>query len=76
MNKTRRAKLNAVINALAALKSDVELLQEEEQEAFDNLPESIQETDRGEAIQDAADSMSDAADLIDEAMEALEIAME
>lgn len=76
MNKARRAKLNALINALTELKSDVELLQEEEQDAFDNLPESIQETDRGEAMQDAADSMSDAMDLIDEAVEALETAME
>lgn len=76
MNRTRRAKLNALINALNDLKSDVELLQEEEQEAFDNLPESIQETERGESMQDAADSMSDAMDLIDEAVEALETAME
>lgn len=76
MNKARRAKLNALINALNDLKSDVELLQEEEQDAFDNLPESIQETERGEAMQDAADSMSDAMDLIEEAVEALETAME
>lgn len=76
MNKARRAKLSAVINVLTELKDSVEILQDEEQTAFDNLPESMQESERGEAMQDAADNMSDAMDLLDEAIEALESAME
>ena len=76
MNKQRRAIINRIINTLYELRSDVETVQDEEQTAFDNLPESMQESAKGEAMQDNADSLSDALDMIDEAIESLESAME
>lgn len=76
MNKQRRAIINRIINTLYDLRSDVETVQDEEQTAFDNLPESMQESAKGEAMQENADNLSDALDMIDEAIESLEAAME
>ena len=41
MNKARRKQLEEIVNALDEQKSVIESVCEEEQEAFDNLPESI-----------------------------------
>ena len=75
MNKARRAKLNAVINALTELKDDLEIIHDEEDEAMENMPESLQESDRYYAMEEACDNMSDAMDALDEAIESLECAM-
>lgn len=58
MNKDRRARLQELVEALACI-------QEEEQEAFDNMPESLQESERGEAMQEAIDAMDEAKDALD-----------
>lgn len=42
MNKARRKAIEEIIDQLGMLKEQVESISEEEQEAFDNLPESIQ----------------------------------
>lgn len=76
MNKARRAALNAIVNALTELKNDLDILRDEEQDAFDNLPESMQESERGEAIQEAADNLSDAFDSLEDAIDSIETAME
>ena len=42
---------------------------------FDNFPESLQESERGEAMQEAIDNMESALDSIDEAISSVEEAM-
>lgn len=68
MNKARRKKLEEIVNALDAQKSAIESVCEEEQEAFDNLPESIQYSERGETmesdISDMVDAVSDLENVI------------
>lgn len=76
MTKARRVKLNAVIEALRTLKDNVEEILDEEDTAMSNMPESLQESDRYYAMEDACDSMSDAMDAIDEAIDSLESAVE
>ena len=75
MNKSRRARLNATINALTELRSDLEIVHDEEDEAMENMPESLQESDRYYAMEEACDNMSDAMDALDEAVDALESAI-
>lgn len=95
MNNTRRKSLNAIykrVEALNELLSQVkntadELAQElrdihdEEQESHGNLPESLQEGERGQAMQEAMGYMDTAISALeevanvpdlDEAMEALD----
>jgi len=54
MNKVRReaiavqaALIDNIINQLADIRSELESLREEEQEYFDNMPESFQSGDKG-----------------------------
>lgn len=75
MNKIRRKALANIINKLEELenlKSEIqEMLEEikdEEQEALDNMPYSLQESERGQQMQeyiDTMDSVLSDLDLID-----------
>ena len=72
MNKTRRKQLSEITEQLQGLRDLIEQLQEEEQEGFDNLPEGLQQGDRGQAMEQATEQMGTALDSIDEAVQALE----
>ena len=72
MNKDRRKQLSEIQSKLAELRDMIDTVLEAEQEAFDNLPESLQESERGEAMQAAIDAMESAMDSCDEAGESLE----
>ena len=43
MNKDRRERIQNIIDQLTDLETEIEKIQDEEQEAYDNLPESLQE---------------------------------
>ncbi|WP_133125535.1 hypothetical protein [Pseudomonas amygdali] len=72
MNNKRRkriAEICAQIETLKAqlenahsLKDEIEELQGEEQESFDNLPESLQQGDKGQAMEQAIEALGEAAD--------------
>lgn len=51
MNKQRRQELNDIISELDDLKDRLNSVMEEEQEAYDNMPESLQDSERGEEMQ-------------------------
>ena len=50
----------------------LEETKEAEQEAFDNMPESLQQSEKGSAMEDAVASMEDALSNLDGVEEALE----
>lgn len=69
MNKIRRKELAHIIEKLEALdalraeiQEELETVMDEEQEAFDNMPESLQESERGEQMQEYIDAMQYAMD--------------
>lgn len=59
MNKERRKKLKTVCDLLEQALETLETVQEEEQESFDNLPEGIQQSEKGEAIEENAYRLDD-----------------
>ena len=72
MNAKRRRELRKAITLLndaqANLESAKEIIadcQEEEQECYDCLPEGIQDSDRGEEIQENADALESIADEVE-----------
>ncbi len=77
MNKDRRAKLQTAletikeINLLTNVINVVEAAAEEEREAFDNLSEGLQQSERGQAMDLAADALSEACESLEEASGAL-----
>ena len=74
MNNTRRKELEKICCRLREVQADIELFQGEEEDAFDNLPEGIQDSERGETMEDAISQMEDACALLQETIEALEAA--
>ena len=59
MNKERRQKIGKIIERLEDIAAELEALADEERDAFDNLPESLQYGERGEAMEAAADELED-----------------
>ena len=76
MNAQRRKSIQEVIDQLTDLQSTVENLKDEEQEAYDNLPENLQGSERGEAMSESADNLDSAYNSIDEVLEYLNTAIE
>lgn len=71
MNKARRKEIAEIVDELAVLRQRIEQLQEEEQDAFDNLPEGIQGSERGETMEAAVTALGNACDELDNVTAAL-----
>lgn len=65
MNKDRRKRIDAVVETLSGVQIELEELAQEESEAFDNLPEGFQQSEKGEQIQINADALEEASNGID-----------
>ena len=72
MNKDRRRTLQDIINILDEQKSAIESVCEEEQEAFDNLPEGIQDSERGEIMEGNVSDLEQASCDLDEIISRLQ----
>lgn len=66
MNKQRRKDLLDVAESLQEALDRLSEVRDEEQEAFDNMPESLQYGSRGDAMQEAIDTMDEWEGEIDE----------
>lgn len=66
MNKQRRKDLLYVAESLQEALDRLSEVRDEEQEAFDNMPESLQYGSRGGAMQEAIDTMDEWESEIDE----------
>lgn len=76
MNKARRKAIQDVIAKLETLRDEVESLLNDEQDYYDNMPESFQDGDKGQAASDAISYMESASGYIDNAIEELGCAEE
>lgn len=72
MNKDRRKRVDDLMVQLTDISSEIEAIKEEEQEAYDNLPESFQAGEKGDNMQNAIESLDEAENAVDEAQHALE----
>lgn len=72
MNKARRTAIKKVFEQLEELMATVEVIRDEEQDAFDNLPESFQSSERGETMEENIDTLDSAYNSIEEAKDLLE----
>jgi hypothetical protein len=53
----------------------LEEVRDEEQDAYDNMPEGLQYSERGDMMQEAIDSLDEAVDAVDEVISNLESAI-
>lgn len=68
MNKERRKEIDRASTLIAEALEIITNVKEQEEEAFDNLPESMQEGDRGQKMQECIDAL----DTIDTALQEAE----
>lgn len=76
MNKYRRSILKSVIERLETAIQKIESVKEDEQEAYDNLPDNLNDTDRAndmyENVDDMEDAVSSLQDIIDQLQEIID----
>lgn len=69
MNNTRRKALQSIIDKLDDLKFDIEILQEEEEDYRDNIPENLQGSERYEKAEEACDNLDSAVYSLEEVID-------
>lgn len=71
MNNTRRNAIRKIAEQLETLRNEIEDIKSEENDAYENMPESLQYSERGEAAQAAIDALDNAYNSVDEAISSL-----
>lgn len=66
MNKARRTKLENLLERFAEIKAEIEAVGEEEQEAFENMPENLQGSERGQQAEGNVSILDDVVEHINE----------
>jgi hypothetical protein len=72
VNKDRRTRILAIADRLVAIETELEILQDEEQDAKDAMPDSLQEGDKGEKMQAAIDALDEARNTTQELVDKLQ----
>lgn len=76
MNAKRRKEITQLSEQLQSLLERVEYLRDEEAEGFDNMPDSLKDSERGQQAEQAAEHLSMAADSLNETITSLDSAVE
>ena len=71
MNNKRRKTIGLVINSLENLSADLEDVAQEESDAYENMPESLQQSDRGSIIEDNIYNLEDCISQINDVIDTL-----
>ena len=75
MNADRRKQLRGLLADAEHLTAQLEILRDEEQECYDNMPESLQDGERGQNAQTVIDTLESAVSSSEEAKSYIEEAM-
>lgn len=76
MNAPRRKALESIKSSLADLQLQLETIRDEEQEYYDNMPEGIQMSEKGEKANEAVSSLEDAINNLEDVVSQIETATE
>lgn len=72
MNKERRNEIKKIIKNVEEIRSNIELILDDEQDYYDNMPENLQGGDRGITSEEAIDNLQEAINNIEETISFLE----
>ncbi len=75
MNAERRKTVQKALTLIDEARAILEGIQSEEQDYYDNMPESLQSGEKGEKAQETADALQSAIDEIDNAYSDIENAI-
>lgn len=74
MNKERRKRIQEICDALETHKETIEEITNDEQDAYDALPVGIQNSEKGEKMEEALDYLEYAIEKLNEAISQLDFA--
>ena len=72
MNADQRKMIEDLVAQLNTLRDEFENLKSEEEDKYDNLPESLQDAELGEGIQEAIDNLDDGISYLSDAIDTFE----
>lgn len=73
MNKQRRNLIGQIVIKISQTRDELQYILNDEEFAFDNMPENLQNSRRGEESQEAIDYMNNAIESLDEVIEELDL---
>lgn len=76
MNRDRRKRLQEVYDALEEQLTALEEIRDEEQGSYDNYPESLQESERGQTLYENVDSLDSAYNDLESLLESIQEVLE
>lgn len=76
MNKQRRAQIAKIAEAVSNLSSELVTLRDEEQGYLDNMPESLQSSEKAQTAESAVSNLDDVINGLEEVVAPLESAQE
>lgn len=76
MNKTRRIQLEAIAQKLESLQGDLYTIMNEEEESYDNMPESVQGGEKGETARAVIELLEEAGCSFDDLVDSIRAAAE
>ena len=71
MNKERRGQIRKIIAKIEDAKMSLEEVCSDEEYAYDNMPENLQSSLRGETSENAIDQMGGAVELLEQVLDCL-----
>lgn len=72
MNKTRRKQIEKLIEKVREIQQEFEDLKCEEEDALSNLPESLQDSEKGEKMQEWIDALDSSYSNLEDSVSELE----
>lgn len=72
MNKTRRKQIEEVISKLEGIRDEIQWISQDEMKAYDALPESLQDDERGQQIYDNANDIEYQSSMVDDVISELQ----
>ena len=72
MNKTRRKRIGEAFDLIGTAQDILRSVREEEQEAYENLPDSFRDGERGEEMQNYMEMIEEAEGYLDDANSVIE----
>ena len=76
MNKQQREQLNALYSEVESIKDKLKAVASDEREKYDNLNEGLQASERGQAMEAAADALDSAVSDLENVLGNIEEAMQ
>lgn len=76
MNKMNRKQLSDLISRIETIHEELDEIKDSEEEKFDNLPENLQDSEKGEAFSEIIDFLDTASESLKESVESIQNAID